>query len=95
MTQIVFVFENLLDSCESWLFTRFFNLFRCFVNFKHTTSDMVEERKEFGTLIQLFLPVPFKIIKVRENLSSRNSLVCNSLDVSNIIFFVKIRSNFL
>ena len=45
--------------------------------------------------MQFFLPVLFKIIKARENLSSRNLFVCNSLEVSNIIFFVKIRSNFL
>jgi hypothetical protein len=49
----------------------------------------------FWTLIQFFLSVLFKVIKARENLSSRNLFVCNSLEVSNIFFFVKIRSNFL
>jgi hypothetical protein len=47
------------------------------------------------TAYLFFLPVLFKTIKARENLSSRNLFVCNSLEVSNIIFFVKIRSNFL
>jgi hypothetical protein len=68
----------------------FSTLFRGFVNLKHTTSDMADQLKEFGTLIQFFLPVLFKIIKARENLSSRNSFVCNSLEVSNIIYYINI-----
>ena len=48
--------------------------------------------KRYGRVIKriwdintVFLPVLFKIIKARENLSSRNSyFVCNSLEVSNI-----------
>ena len=30
--------RNILDSCESWLFSWFFNPFQMFCHFKHTTS---------------------------------------------------------
>jgi hypothetical protein len=89
--------RNLLDSCELWLFSWFFNPFQMFCRFKTYDKRYGRIMKRIWdiTVIQFFLPVLFKIIKARENLSSRNLFVCNSLEVSNIIFFVKIRSNFL
>jgi hypothetical protein len=63
---------NLLAVANLGFFHGFSTIFRCFVNFKHTTNSFVCEIH-----------------------SSRNSFVCSSLEVSNIIFFVKIRSNFI
>jgi hypothetical protein len=76
-------------------FSWFFNPFQMFCQLQTYDKRYGRVMKIIWGIIQFFLPVLFRIIKARENLSSRNSFVCNSLDVSNIIFFVKIRSNFV
>jgi hypothetical protein len=46
--------------------------------------------------ILFFQPILFKLIKARENMAMiLRSRVSKSLEISNIIFFVKIKSNFL
>jgi hypothetical protein len=77
-----------LDSCE-------FNPFQMFCQFQTYNKRYGRVMKIIWDINTVFLPVLFKIIKAWENLSSRNLFVCNNPKVSNIIFFVKIRSNFV
>jgi hypothetical protein len=77
-------------------FSWFFNPFQMFCQCQ--TYDKQYDRimkRIWDIIIQFFLPVLFKIIKARENLSSRNSFVCNSLAVSNITFSLKLGQTYM
>jgi hypothetical protein len=74
--------RNLLDSCESLLFHGFSTLFKKVCQFQTYDKQYGRLMKKIWDINIVFLPVLFKIIIARENLSSRNSFVCNSLEIN-------------